>query len=170
MRATALASVALLGLVSFLASPPSWASESIPELSPEHARRAAVRSFDAEELATHDGSDPARPILMAVRGIVFDVSSGDRFYGAGAQYNALVGRDSSRAVARMSLEPADLEGDCDALDTAQWQFLAKVLEETYLAKYPIVGHLTGGYFFPDGLCCHASQTTCNACGAPSGEP
>ena len=33
------------------------------------------------------------------------------FYGKGAAYNALVGRDSTRAVAKMSLDPADMTPD-----------------------------------------------------------
>ncbi len=39
------------------------------------------------------------------------------FYGKGAPYNALVGKDSTRAVAKMSLEPADL-----TYDTVSWDF------------------------------------------------
>lgn len=33
------------------------------------------------------------------------------FYGKGRSYNALIGKDASRAVAKMSLEPADLISD-----------------------------------------------------------
>lgn len=33
------------------------------------------------------------------------------FYGKGAPYNALVGKDSTRAVAKMSLNPEDLTHD-----------------------------------------------------------
>lgn len=33
------------------------------------------------------------------------------FYGKGAPYNALVGKDSTRGVAKMSLDPADLTHD-----------------------------------------------------------
>ena len=33
------------------------------------------------------------------------------FYGKGASYNSLTGKDSSRAVAKMSLDPADLNHD-----------------------------------------------------------
>ncbi|KAJ0044200.1 hypothetical protein NL108_008100, partial [Boleophthalmus pectinirostris] len=51
------------------------------------------------------------PIYMAVKGVVFDVTKGKEFYGKGAPYNALVGKDSSRAVAKMSLNPEDLTPD-----------------------------------------------------------
>lgn len=33
------------------------------------------------------------------------------YYGKGAPYNALVGKDSTRAVAKMSLNPDDLTHD-----------------------------------------------------------
>lgn len=39
------------------------------------------------------------------------VSSIAEFYGKDAPYNALVGKDSTRAVAKMSLEPSDLTSD-----------------------------------------------------------
>lgn len=37
--------------------------------------------------------------------------SAAEFYGKDAPYNALVGKDSTRAVAKMSLEPPDLTSD-----------------------------------------------------------
>ena len=30
-----------------------------------------------KELAQYDGSDPSKPILLAIRGVVFDVSTGE---------------------------------------------------------------------------------------------
>jgi membrane-associated progesterone receptor component len=35
------------------------------------------------ELSKHDGRDPMRPLLLAVRGRVFDVTMGRPFYGPG---------------------------------------------------------------------------------------
>lgn len=37
------------------------------------------------------------------------------FYGKDAPYNALVGKDSTRAVAKMSLDPSDLTSDIVSL-------------------------------------------------------
>ncbi|TSQ46679.1 Ezrin [Bagarius yarrelli] len=70
-----------------------------------------VRLFTDEELRRYDGSEDGQPIYMAVKGVVFDVTSGKTFYGKGAPYNALVGKDSTRAVAKMSLNPEDLTHD-----------------------------------------------------------
>jgi membrane-associated progesterone receptor component len=34
-----------------------------------------------EQLSAHDGSNPELPMLIAIRGVVFDVSTGKQFYG-----------------------------------------------------------------------------------------
>lgn len=39
------------------------------------------------------------------------ISPTAEFYGKDAPYNALVGKDTTRAVAKMSLDPADLTSD-----------------------------------------------------------
>lgn len=36
-----------------------------------------------DELAKYDGSDPSLPLLICVKGIIFDVSPGRDFYGPG---------------------------------------------------------------------------------------
>lgn len=38
---------------------------------------------------------------MSVKGVVFDVTSGEGFYGPGAGYSPLAGRESARALAKM---------------------------------------------------------------------
>ena len=124
-------------------------------------RDAAARAFSEAELARHDGRDADRPLLMAVRGVVFDVSEASRFYGPESAYHVLAARDASRAVARMSLAPADLTDRCEGLEPEALQRLATVMRDTYLRKYPVVGHLAGGAFFPRGLCCHADE--CGDC-------
>lgn len=40
------------------------------------------------ELSKYDGRDPLRPLLLAVRGRVFDVTTGRAFYGPGALRHA----------------------------------------------------------------------------------
>ncbi|KAL8572000.1 hypothetical protein ACOMHN_057683 [Nucella lapillus] len=97
--------------------------------------------FTAKEIAEYDGSDQEKPIYMAVRGVVFDVSSGRRFYGKGSDYNALVGKDASRGVAQMSLDPQDLTHDLTGLDSDTLKSLDEIYEGTYLEKYPVVGYM-----------------------------
>ncbi|XP_027028188.2 neudesin isoform X2 [Tachysurus fulvidraco] len=81
-----------------------------------------------------------QPIYMAVKGVVFDVTSGKQFYGKGAPYNALVGKDSTRAVAKMSLNPEDLTHDTTSLTKEELDSLESVFTGTYKSKYPIVGY------------------------------
>ncbi|XP_046579812.1 neudesin-like isoform X3 [Haliotis rubra] len=78
---------------------------------------------------------------MGVKGVVFDVSKGKDFYGKGAAYNALVGRDCSKAVAKMSLEEEDLTHDISDLSEEHLKALDSVFEGTYMAKYPVVGYM-----------------------------
>ncbi|XP_059375327.1 neudesin-like [Carassius carassius] len=105
----------------------------------KHASKP-VRLFTEEELQRYDGSEEGQPIYMAIKGVVFDVTAGKEFYGKGAPYNALVGKDSTRAVAKMSLDPADLTYDTTGLTESQLQSLEEIFKGTYKVKYPIVGY------------------------------
>ncbi|KAM6961461.1 neudesin [Aplochiton taeniatus] len=109
-----------------------------------------VRLFTEEDLARYDGSEEGQPIYMAIKGVVFDVTKGKDFYGKGATYNALVGKDSTRAVAKMSLDPADITSDTTGLTEDQLQSLESVFEGTYKTKYPIVGYTAQRILNEDG--------------------
>ncbi|KAM4723832.1 neudesin [Anableps anableps] len=109
-----------------------------------------VRLFTEEELQRYDGSEEGQPIYMAIKGVVFDVSKGKEFYGKDAPYNALVGKDSTRAVAKMSLNPADLTSDTAGLTEEQLESLDSIFEGTYKAKYPIVGYTATRLLNEDG--------------------
>jgi membrane-associated progesterone receptor component len=111
------------------------------------------RSFTkAELLATKEGPDASKvpegrvdaPLYMAINGNVLDVSyGGQEMYGPGAPYYRFVGIDASRALARMSFEPADLaSSDLSDLTAEQQKTLAD-WEKKFLEakKYPIVGKL-----------------------------
>ncbi|KAF9923976.1 hypothetical protein BGZ65_008586 [Modicella reniformis] len=50
-----------------------------------------------KELAQYDGSDPAKPIYLAVKAEVFDVSAGRDHYSWGGAYGFFSGKDASRA-------------------------------------------------------------------------
>ena len=52
--------------------------------------------FTASELMQYNGQDPAKPIYMAVKGTVFDISEKRGMYGVGQTYNVFTGRDASR--------------------------------------------------------------------------
>ncbi|KAM4542489.1 neudesin [Odontesthes bonariensis] len=109
-----------------------------------------VRLFTEEELKRYGGREEGLPIYMAVKGVVFDVTRGREFYGKDAPYNALVGKDSTRAVAKMSLDPADLTSDTAGLTEEQLNSLESIFEGTYKAKYPIVGYTASRILKKDG--------------------
>jgi len=56
------------------------------------------RYFTLEELAKYDDSDPNLPIYMSIKGQVFDVTSGKKFYGKGQTYNFFTGKDATRSL------------------------------------------------------------------------
>uniref|UniRef100_A0A8C4U495 Cytochrome b5 heme-binding domain-containing protein n=1 Tax=Falco tinnunculus TaxID=100819 RepID=A0A8C4U495_FALTI len=91
-----------------------------------------------------------QPIYLAVKGVVFDVTSGKEFYGRGAPYNALVGKDSTRGVAKMSLDPADLTHDITGLTEEELKSLDDIFNNVYKAKYPIVGYTSRRILNEDG--------------------
>ncbi|KAL2324517.1 hypothetical protein Fmac_023575 [Flemingia macrophylla] len=68
-----------------------------------------------EELKAYDGSDPEKPLLMAVKGQIYDVSQSRVFYGPGGPYALFAGKDASRALAKMSFEEKDLTADTSGL-------------------------------------------------------
>ncbi|XP_036398253.1 neudesin [Megalops cyprinoides] len=109
-----------------------------------------VRLFTEEELEKYNGQEEGQPIYMAVKGVVFDVTKGKEFYGKNAPYNVLVGKDSTRAVAKMSLDPEDLTHDTMGLTDAELQSLESVFSGTYKAKYPIVGYTSRHMLNEDG--------------------
>ncbi|KAI1621112.1 dihydrofolate reductase [Exophiala viscosa] len=50
-----------------------------------------------DQLALFNGSDPSKPIYLAINGTIFDVSEGRHTYGPGGSYEVFAGRDASRA-------------------------------------------------------------------------
>jgi predicted heme/steroid binding protein len=60
--------------------------------------------FTLEELHQNNGQD-GRPMLISLRGIVYDVSCNTEAYGPDGSYHALVGHEVARNLAITSLEP-----------------------------------------------------------------
>nr|XP_033795653.1 neudesin isoform X3 [Geotrypetes seraphini] len=107
--------------------------------------------YDPVRCYQHDlKSQAGQPIYMAVKGVVFDVTSGKEFYGKDAPYNALTGKDSTRGVAKMSLDPADLTQDTTGLTQDELKSLDDIFNNVYKAKYPIVGYTSWRILNEDG--------------------
>lgn len=60
--------------------------------------------FTLKELAKFNG-DNNGPIYLAVKGVVYDVSSKREFYGAGSGYSVFSGKEASRGLAKSSTKP-----------------------------------------------------------------
>lgn len=50
------------------------------------------------QLSAFDGSDPSKPIYVAIKGRIFDVTAKKEMYGKGAGYNVFAGKDASKGL------------------------------------------------------------------------
>ncbi|GER27028.1 membrane steroid binding protein 1 [Striga asiatica] len=92
----------------------------------------------AEELKQYDGSDSKKPLLMAIKGQIYDVTQSRMFYGPGGPYALFAGKDASRALAKMSFEEKDLNGDLTGLGVFELEALQD-WEYKFMSKYVKVG-------------------------------
>ncbi|KZV36485.1 steroid binding protein [Dorcoceras hygrometricum] len=91
-----------------------------------------------DELKQYDGSDPQKPLLMAIKGQIYDVSQSRMFYGPGGPYALFAGKDASRALAKMSFDEKDLNGDLTGLGVFELEALQD-WEYKFMSKYVKVG-------------------------------
>ncbi|KAM0875245.1 hypothetical protein ACQ4PT_036934 [Festuca glaucescens] len=129
------------------AAPPKPAQQQGTEAEPEaepfvppFPDPVQVGEITLEQLRAYDGKDPAKSILIAIRGQVYDVSRGRLFYGPQGSYSLFAGRDASRALALMSFDLNDLTGDLEGLSPDELEVLED-WEEKFKERYPLVGHL-----------------------------
>ncbi|ETW06533.1 hypothetical protein H310_02762 [Aphanomyces invadans] len=100
------------------------------------------RYFTLDELREFNGEGD-KPIYIAIKGVVYDVSRRRDFYGPGEGYHLFAGREAARALAKMSFEPADL----DNTDISDLNFMEKEILKDWVDKftdynsYPIVGRV-----------------------------
>ncbi|PYH42984.1 uncharacterized protein BP01DRAFT_278124, partial [Aspergillus saccharolyticus JOP 1030-1] len=83
------------------------------------------------------GTDPNRPTLFAIKGIVFDVSQNPSFAPGGC-YHELAGKDPSRALARSSFHKSRCKAEFHDLGEQEQTILNEWFEH-YLKRYKIVG-------------------------------
>ena len=96
-----------------------------------------------EELSEYNGeNDPTGPILLAVKGEVFNVWKGRNFYGPNAEYHIMAGRDATRFLAKNRLEEETEDEKKVELNIAERANL-EVWFWTIKNKYQFVGNLSG---------------------------
>ncbi|XP_027366001.1 membrane steroid-binding protein 2-like [Abrus precatorius] len=108
--------------------------DNMPPLRPP----VQLGEITTEELRAYDGSDIQKPLLMAIKGQIYDVSQSRMFYGPGGPYALFAGKDASRALAKMSFEDKDLTGDISGLGPFELEALQD-WEYKFMSKYVKVG-------------------------------
>ncbi|KAL2137851.1 hypothetical protein VTI28DRAFT_7999 [Corynascus sepedonium] len=119
---------------------------SPPPQLPKEEPAIVFRTFTPRTLLPYNG-EGGKPVYLAVRGRVFDVSRGRNFYGPGGPYENFAGRDASRGLACGSFDEdmltKDLDGPLDTLaDLGESEMEAlRGWEERFEEKYLVVGKL-----------------------------
>jgi membrane-associated progesterone receptor component len=104
---------------------------------------ADERDYARSELAAYDGSDPSKPLLIGIRGDVYDVTRGKSFYGPGGPYGMFAGKDCTRALAKVAFDEDLFTGDTDGLEPDELDKLEEWIE-MFEGKYRRVGRLLEG--------------------------
>lgn len=109
----------------------------------EEEVKESPRDFTIEQLREFDGKDN-KPIYIALKGDVFDVSIAKDFYGEGSGYHCFAGREASRAMAKLSFEEEELSNlDISNLGSFERNQLDEWYEKfKYYRSYPIVGRVS----------------------------
>lgn len=134
----------LLGL--FLWTTYTFLRPASPYIAPADPHATIFKVFTPRTLLPFNGENN-QPVYLAVRGRVFDVSSGRSFYGPGGPYSNFAGRDASRGLACGSFDEEmltkDLDGPLDKLaDLTPDQLEAlQGWEDKFSDKYLVVGKL-----------------------------
>jgi len=131
----------LLILLAYLRLRPS-----APATYPKGHKTVLFKTFTPPTLEPFNGENNM-PVYLAVRGQVFDVSSGRNFYGPGGPYENFAGRDASRGLACGSFDDdmltKNLEGplyDLEGLSSEESEAM-RGWEERFTEKYLVVGKL-----------------------------
>jgi len=92
--------------------------------------------ISVEELKQYDGTDESKPVYVAVKGTVFDVSPKREMYSPGKGYHIFAGKDGSRGLGMSSLKPEDAVADYSTLDDKQLKVLNDWVSLSTLFLYP----------------------------------
>jgi membrane-associated progesterone receptor component len=99
------------------------------------------RPFSEEEVARHDGTDPALPLMLSIGGTVYDITPGRNFYGPQGVY-PFAGREVARAFALLSTEQSDCRDDLEGLSYLELENLREWTAK-FDYKYRVLGYVKG---------------------------
>mmetsp|Transcript_101546 Transcript_101546/g.199195 ORF Transcript_101546/g.199195 Transcript_101546/m.199195 type:complete len:332 (-) Transcript_101546:39-1034(-) len=134
--------VVAFGVLSIL-SPGDDDSGEQPKTEKEPEKREPPRDFTLEQLREFDGLN-GKHIYVGLCREVFDVTSASTFYGEGNAYHCFAGRESTRAMAKLSFEEEDL---ASLKDDDFGGFEKNTLEDwyqkfKYYKQYPVMGKVS----------------------------
>jgi len=110
-----------------------------PMSSPSSRGVQRYLRLTAEELKQYDGRDETKPIFVAIKGVIYDVTPSRQFYGPGGPYENFAGREAARGLAKMSFSnPEDVTDKLDDL-TAQEKDTLLEWQERFDGKYAKAG-------------------------------
>src|SRR3978361_1867377 len=121
-------------------------SKSTAATLPQPPPATVFKVFTPPQLIPYNGLNNM-PVYLAVRGHIFDVTSGRNFYGPGGPYQNFAGRDASRGLACGSFDEdmltEDLQGPLDKLEDLGGEEMEALRgwEERFNEKYLVVGKL-----------------------------
>jgi len=98
------------------------------------------RDYSLSELSEYDGSDSTKPLLVAIRGQVYDVTRGRDFYGPGGPYAMFAGKDCTRALAKMAFDEELFTADIAGLEADELEKLEEWIE-MFEGKYRRIGRV-----------------------------
>ncbi|KAJ3682993.1 hypothetical protein LUZ60_013220 [Juncus effusus] len=122
------------------ASPPAPAEKPVSPPPALFAEPVQMGEMTMEELRKYNGSDRNQPLLISIKGDVYNVSRGWLFYGPGGQYSFFAGREISRALALMSFDPNDFNDKLEDLGADELEVLSD-WEEKFRERYVKVGRI-----------------------------
>ena len=102
----------------WLNHPLTHTNHSLPPLSPPKDD-----PFTPEELSKFNGSDASKPVYVAIKGQIFDVSPKREMYSPGKGYHIFAGKDGSAGLGKSSLKPEDAISDYSGLDEKELKVL-----------------------------------------------
>ncbi|KAI9338193.1 cytochrome b5-like heme/steroid binding domain-containing protein [Obelidium mucronatum] len=109
---------------------------------------AAFRLFTLQELSEFNGTDPSKPIYLALKNVVYDVSAKPQLYGPGGECHVFAGKDASVAYGfsakgnKSKLKSSDFNADYSKAKLSEEE--KEALENWvsyYEAAYQIVGRV-----------------------------
>lgn len=98
-----------------------------------------MQALTERELALSNGVR-GRPIYVALKGVVYDVSGAPELYGPDGPYHVFAGRECSRALAMMKVARCECNDRLADLNEQALLTLENWVAK-FTSKYPIVGQV-----------------------------